>query len=265
MAIATNPMKAALAAGQVQIGTWINLVRNPAILPLLKAAGLDYARVDMEHSSPSVETIADFAVLARALDFPMIVRPPEGSREWITRLLDVGVWALHIPQVDTPEIAREVVQAARYAPLGLRGMAGVGAHTDFEAAADPAAQLAFLNEQVHITVMLESAEAFRHLDEIVGLPGIDAVTLGPSDLAQELGVMGTPDQARVIDEHRERLIEAANRHGKDVAMLVQTLDEAERWLKAGVKIIAYSSDVGVLGNGYAAAVRQLRPDGEPEG
>src|SRR6476660_8274527 len=114
MAMATNPMKAGLAAGRVQIGTWINLVRNPAVLTLLKSAGLDYARVDMEHSSPSIETVADMAVLARALDFPMVVRPPEGSREWITRLLDVGVWGLHIPQVDTPEIAHMVAQAAHY-------------------------------------------------------------------------------------------------------------------------------------------------------
>jgi 2-keto-3-deoxy-L-rhamnonate aldolase RhmA len=248
-------MKTALAEGRPQIGTWINLARNPAILILLKSAGLDYARVDMEHSSPSIETVADMAVLARALDFPMIVRPPEGNREWITRLLDNGVMGLHIPQVDNPDIAHEVVQAARYAPIGMRGQAGVGPHNDF----DPGADRQMMNEQIHLTVMFESAEAFRHIDEIVGMPGIDAVTLGPSDLAQELGVMDTPDQARVVDEHRDRLIAAANKHGKDVAMLVQTLDEAERWLQAGAKIIAYSSDVSILRSGYAAAVKRLRP------
>src|SRR5690242_11175538 len=225
MALKTNPMHAALAAGNVQIGTWINLARNPAILTLLKSAGLDYARLDMEHSSPSIETVADMAVLARALDFPIVVRPPEGRREWITRLLDVGVWGLHIPQVDTPEIAREVAEAARYAPRGMRGMAGLGPGNDFSPGPDIAADLAMLNEQVHITVMFESAEAFRHMDEIIATPGVDAVTLGPSDLAQELGVMGTPRQAQVIDEYRERLIEAARRHGKEVAMLVQTVDE----------------------------------------
>jgi 2-keto-3-deoxy-L-rhamnonate aldolase RhmA len=261
MAMRANPMKAALAAGRVQVGTWINLVRNPAVLTLLQAAGLDYARVDMEHSSPSIETVADMAVLARALGFPIVVRPPEGSREWITRLLDVGVWGLHVPQVDNPAIARAVVEAARYAPIGMRGQAGLGPNNDFAPSGDPVADQAFLNEQVHLTVMLESAEAFRHLDEIVATPGVDAVTLGPSDLAQELGVLGTPDQGRVIDEHRERMIAAAARHGKDAAMLVQTLDEAERWIRAGVKIVAYSSDAAVLRNGFAAAVRRLRPDG----
>lgn len=254
-----NPMRAALAANKVQIGTWINLARNPAILTLLKSAGLDYARLDMEHSSPSIETVADMAVLARALDFPLVVRPPEGNREWITRLLDVGVWGLQVPQVDTPEIAHEVAQAARYAPVGMRGMAGLGPGTDFDADLSAAARLAHLNAQVHVTVMLESAEAFRHLDEIVATPGIDAVTLGPTDLAQELGVFGTPRQAEVLDEHRHRLIAAAQAHGKQAAMLVDTVEEAQRWIQAGVRIIAYSSDVAVLRSAYAAAIQRLHP------
>src|SRR5579859_957192 len=157
MTLRHNPMKAALAADKVQIGTWINLARNPAILTLLKSAGLDYARLDMEHSSPSIETVADMATLARALNFPLVVRPPAGNREWITRLLDNGVWGLHVPQVDTPEIAHEVTQAARYAPIGMRGMAGMSPGTDFDADLSASARLAHVNDQVHVTVMLESA------------------------------------------------------------------------------------------------------------
>ncbi len=258
MPVHANPLRAALAAGRVQVGTWINLVRNPAILTLLKSAGLDYARVDMEHSSPSIETVADMAVLARALDFPLVVRPPDGNREWITRLLDVGVWGLHVPQVDTPEIAYAVARAARYAPAGARGMAGLSAGTDFDADLSPADRLAYLNEQVHVTIMLETREAFSHLDEILAVDGIDAVTLGPTDLAQDLGVFGTPGQAAALDEHRQRMIAAAQAHGKAVAMLVDTVEQAQRWIDAGVRLIAYSSDVGILRDGYATAVQRLR-------
>ena len=118
----SNPMRAAVSRGEVQIGTWVNMIRNPAILTVLKAAGLDFARVDMEHASPSMETMTTMALLARALDFPIVVRPPEANREWITRLLDAGVWNLHCPQVDTPEHAREIVEASRYSPMGSRGM-----------------------------------------------------------------------------------------------------------------------------------------------
>lgn len=254
----SNPMKAALKEGKVQIGTWLNIQRNPAILTLMKSAGMDYARVDMEHSAVSIETVADMAVLGRALDFPVVVRPPEGNREWITRLLDSGVWGIHVPQVDNPEIARAVVEASRYRPIGTRGQAGFAPGTDFDRVGGTPAGRAHFNEQVHITAMFESAEAFRHVDEIVGMEGIDAVTLGPSDLAQELNVMGTPDQAKVIDEHRMILIEAAKKHGKDVAMLVPTLEEAERWIAAGVKIIAYSSDTDILAKGFVEAAQRLK-------
>src|SRR5260370_1801729 len=116
-------MRSALAAGEVQIGTCINLARNPAILTLLKSAGLDYARIDMEHSSPSIETVADMAVLGRARGFPVVGRPPEGNRGWITRLLDVGVGGLHVAQGGTPEVGYQVAHAARYAPPRSPGVA----------------------------------------------------------------------------------------------------------------------------------------------
>src|SRR5947209_20553169 len=127
-----NAYRARAERGEVQIGTWVTMIRTPAVLMLLKAAGLDFARIDMEHSPFSIETVADMAALSRALDFPLVVRPPEGNREWITRLLDNGVWGLHVPQVDTPEIAHEIAQAARYEPVGMRGMAGLSSATDFD-------------------------------------------------------------------------------------------------------------------------------------
>jgi 2-dehydro-3-deoxyglucarate aldolase/4-hydroxy-2-oxoheptanedioate aldolase len=145
-----NRIRAGVERGELQIGTWVNMIRNPAILPLLKSAGLDFARVDMEHASPSVETIADMAVLARALDFPIAVRPPKANREWITRLLDIGVWNLHCPQVESAAHAAEIVAASRYAPAGLRGMIGLSPGNDFGTAGTPAERKAFANRQVFV-------------------------------------------------------------------------------------------------------------------
>src|SRR5215475_6439452 len=151
--------------GEVQIGTWITMVRTPAVLTLLRASGLDFARLDMEHSPFSMETVADMATLARALAFPLVVRPPDGNREWITRLLDAGVWNLHVPQVDTPEQAAAVAAASHYHPLGERGMYGFGPHTEFRTR-PPAEHMATANARVHVTAMLETKEAFERLDEI---------------------------------------------------------------------------------------------------
>src|SRR2546428_4926200 len=97
-----NAYRARAERGHVQIGTWVTMIRTPAILTLLQAAGLDFARVDMEHSPFSMETVADMAVLARALDFPMVVRPPQGNREWIKRPLDTRVWDPPVPQGGPP-------------------------------------------------------------------------------------------------------------------------------------------------------------------
>jgi 2-keto-3-deoxy-L-rhamnonate aldolase RhmA len=197
------------------------------------------------------------AALARALDFPLVVRPPEGSREWITRLLDAGVPNLHVPQVDTPEQALRVARAARYAPLGERGMYSFGPHTGYRSR--PIAEhVGSANAQVHVTVMLESRHAFERLDDIAAVPGIDALTLGPSDLAQDLGVLGTPAQRSVIDEHRRRLVEAARRHGKAAAMLTDSVEGVREMIALGVTLVNYASDSAVLRAGYASVVADIR-------
>jgi 2-keto-3-deoxy-L-rhamnonate aldolase RhmA len=252
-----NHYRARAERGEVQIGTWVTLIRTPSILTLLKAAGLDYVRVDMEHSPFSMETIADLATLARALDFPMVVRPPAGNREWITRLLDAGVWNLHIPQVDTPEQAAEVASCTRYAPLGERGMYGFGPATEYRAI--PASELLpAANARVHVTAMLETKRAFDRLDAIAAVPGIDALTIGPTDLAQDLGVLGTPKQRDALTEYRRRLVDAARKHGKAVAMAVDSLEAVREMIALGATIINYSSDAAMLRSGYAAAVGEIR-------
>jgi 2-keto-3-deoxy-L-rhamnonate aldolase RhmA len=252
-----NAYRARAERGEVQIGTWVTMIRTPAVLTLLRAAGLDFVRVDMEHSSFSMETVADMATLARALDFPMVVRPPEGNREWITRLLDAGVWNLHIPQVDTPEQAAAVAACCRYAPLGERGMYGFGPHTEYRTL-PPTEHMAAANARVHVTIMLETKGAFERLDEIASVPGIDALTIGPTDLAQNLGVLGTPAQREVLDEHRRRLVAAARKHGKAVAMITDSVEGVRQMIDVGATIINYGSDAGVLRSGYASVVEEIR-------
>jgi len=253
-----NPLKQGVARGELQIGTWVNVARNPAILTLLQAAGLDFARVDMEHSAANMETIADFALMSRALNFPIQVRPPKANREWITRLLDVGVWNLHCPQVENAAHAREIVAASRYAPRGLRGNGGTGPQVDFDTSLGVNERRAFANEQVFVTVMFETEAAFADLDEIAAMDGIDALTLGPADLAQDMGVFGTPDMGRRLDEKRDLIVEAAKRHGKHCSMLVNSAEQARQWQEAGVLILAYLSDVEVLLQGFKDAMARIR-------
>jgi len=252
-----NSYRVRAERGEVQIGTWVTMIRTPAVLTLLQAAGLDFVRVDMEHSAFSMETVADMATLARALDFPMVVRPPEGNREWVTRLLDAGVWNLHIPQVDTPEQAAAVAACSRYAPLGERGMYGFGPHTQYRTL-PPGEHMATANARVHVTAMLETKKAFERVDEIASVPGIDALTIGPTDLAQDLGVLGTPAQKDALRDYRVRLAEAARKHGKAVSMAIDSVEGVREMIALGATIVNYSSDTAVLRSGFASAIEEIR-------
>jgi 2-dehydro-3-deoxyglucarate aldolase/4-hydroxy-2-oxoheptanedioate aldolase len=150
-----------------------------------------------------------------------------------------------------------VARAARYAPLGERGMYGFGPHTGYQSPS-VTEHMAASNARVHVTVMLETKRAFDRLDEIAAVPGIDALTLGPSDLAQDLGVLGSPSQRGVIDEHRRRLVEVARRHGKGVAMLTDSVEGVREMIALGATLINYSSDATVLRSGYASLVGSIR-------
>lgn len=245
-----NPLKQALARGQTQVGSWINLVHNPGILPLMKNAGMNFARLDMEHTGISIETVATLALVARSINFPLAVRPPVANREWITRLLDIGIWNLHCPQVENAAHAREIVQASRFAPLGSRGQGYPGPATDFAMNGYSPAIRTHANSQVFVTVMFETAAAFDDLDEIAAMDGIDALTIGPADLAQDLGVSGRPNQSIVLAEKQELILAAAKRHGKIAAALCVTPGEARIWRQKGALLLACSSDTTVMQQGF---------------
>lgn len=248
--ITVNPLKQGVREGRPQLGTWVMLCRTPSILTLLKSVGLDFVRLDMEHTPVSLETVADMAGLARAHSFGLCVRIPEGKRVWISRVLDAGVQNLYVPQIHNADMAAEVVEAARFAPRGNRGTFEPGPHNDYQ---DDPQDLLALDDQIHITVMLESKEAFDNIDEIAAVPGIDALAIGPADLAQELGLHGSPDDLRQLDDYRYRLREAALASGKSLEMGVWSHDDIEQWMGAGAQILTYLTETTVLRDGFAAA------------
>jgi 2-dehydro-3-deoxyglucarate aldolase/4-hydroxy-2-oxoheptanedioate aldolase len=140
-------------------------------------------------------------------------------------------------------------------------MYGFGPHTMYRTL-PPGEHTAAANARVHVTAMLETKRAFERLDEIAAVPGIDALTIGPTDLAQDLGILGTPSQSTVLREHRVRLGEAARKHGKTVAMAVDTIEAVREVIALGATIVNYSSDTNVLRSTYAAAVAEIRKSKE---
>ena len=137
-------------------------------------------------------------------------------------------------------------------------MGGATPGNDFDVSMPVLDRLKFTNDQVFITVLFESAQAFEHLDDIASMDGIDSLSIGPQDLAQDLGVFGTPDQDRVLDEKRAEILAATKKHGKTCSMMATSAAQTHQLRDDGVLIVNYSSDVNMLIDGYKAALSELR-------
>ena len=153
--------------------------------------------------------------------------------------------------------AIEIVKASRYFPQGLRGMGGASPANDFDISMPMKDRLKFSNDQIFITVMFESAQGMRNIDEITAIDGIDAITLGYQDLAQDLGVLGKPEQDDVLNQKRDLVIAAAKKHGKACAMMVNSVEQANHWRDQGVMLINYTSEVDILLSGYRDILAQI--------
>ena len=140
---------------------------------------------------------------------PCIVRVPAAEEVAIKRVLDLGATGIIAPQVNTAEQAAAVVRAARYAPQGQRGVGLARAHGygfQFQSYVESA------NEQIAVIVQAEHALAVENIEQIVQVEGVDAVQLGPYDLAASLGKMGQVDDPEVTQaiDHVTKTCQAAN-------------------------------------------------------
>lgn len=116
-----NAVKLALARGEVVIGTMVSAFRSPEIAPMLAAAGFQFAVLDMEHSSLSIESVADIILAAKATPLVPFVRVPGKDHYLLSRPLDAGAEGLLVPQVEARDQVEAIIQATKYFPLGRRG------------------------------------------------------------------------------------------------------------------------------------------------
>ena len=160
---------------------------------MLGKLGLDWVLIDGEHGSLSPESMELIIMAAEASGLTPIVRPASSTPEAILQALDRGALGVQAPHVNTAGEARRVVQAARYHPLGSRGLAaGTRAgNYGFGLSLSDHAQQA--NRETLVCIQLEEVEALRNLDEIVQVEGVDVFFIGPSDLSQSMGYPG-PDR-----------------------------------------------------------------------
>jgi 4-hydroxy-2-oxoheptanedioate aldolase len=251
-----NKVKRALMNGEVQVGTWVNVLRTPQITQMLATAGFDFMYIDMEHSSLSIETVGDLCYAALAAGLVPIVRPSGKDPHLLTRPLDNGAMGLLIPHVDTGAEAEAVVTAIHFPPLGERGMNLMGVHTGY-GRADGDAYVKATHAETLLLVQIESDRGIGNLDEILKVDGVDGAVIGRADLSTDLGLPGQTNHPEVV-RRVEMMIAACQRRGKIPGLLVQDVASAKEWIAKGIRLVPYANEVSLLINAAARAIGEIR-------
>jgi len=234
------------------LGTMVTLP-TAATAEILAGLGFDWLFVDGEHGP--LETSELGAILqAVSRDVACLVRVPEAAEVPIKKALDLGAAGIIVPQVNTAEQAADVVRFARYAPDGARGVGLARAHgygMRFKEYVESA------NAEIAVVVQAEHARAVENIESIVRVPGVDAVLLGPYDLAASLGKMGQVDDPVVVAAIR-RVTEACTAAGMPLGYFGVTAAAVKPYVERGYTLIVAGVDTLFLGQGARTLLGELR-------
>ncbi len=234
--------RARLTQGLVQIGASITL-NDPAVTDALGPSA-DFFWIDMEHSPMTMEALAGHVRAARTHRAASLVRVPVADTAWIKRVLDTGSEGVIVPQVQGVADVQQVVDAARYPPLGRRGFgprvpSAYGRHAN-------AALVQQSNALVFTVVQIETRTALDQIEAIAAVETLDAIALGPWDLAANLGYVNdvTHPEVTAAIQH---VIDTARQAGKWVGSgMGDDPDLAIDYARRGVHWIQVGNDVDYL-------------------
>ena len=229
-----NPVKETLRAGGAAIGVFIPMP-SPDVVEIVALAGFDFALLDAEHGRISPDDAYPMILAAEARDIPAFVRVGENDRQVVLKYLDLGVSGVMIPQTNTPELAREAIEAMRYAPAGLRGLAG-GRTFDYGQGGPMSELVPAINDRVLSIVQFEHIDALPHLDALLETPGLDVLFVGPTDLHQSMGYggqLGHPEVEAVI----QQVADAAKDRGVALAIVAPDAEQTNRRLRQGFRMV----------------------------
>lgn len=255
-----NRLKAKWRAGEPTLGAWL-AIPSPVVAEALAQAGFDYCCVDMQHGLADYsQTVSMLQAISLSPDCTPVVRVPWNEPGIIGRVLDAGAMGVVIPMVNSPAEARAAVSACRYAPAGQRSFgplrAAVWAGPDYYDGA---------NREVACIPMIESRQAITDLDEILDTPGIDAVYVGPADLAVSYGLapgVDNPDPG--YQDALAKVVAACQARGIAPGIHCAGALSATR-VTQGFQMVTATSDFAAATAGARRDLAQARQGGATEG
>lgn len=254
-----NVLKKILKEGKSCIGTW-SVLPSSAASNVMGAAGLDFVIIDMEHGPASFETAEDMVRALEGEGCAPLIRVPSNDAATILRALEVGAHGVVVPQIETPQQAKNVITAAKYTPVGKRGMSVYTRACGYYAVGQKG-RTEKENQETIIVLLVEGVEGIRNIEAIADVGNIDVIYIGTYDLSQSLGIPDQVDSPKVI-KAVEACVKKVRDKGISVGVLAQNERDIARWLKIGVQFIPYMVDCGIFHQACANIVKTFRKNAE---
>ncbi len=251
MPVFDDRMPARLREGTPLLGMFVG-PPSPAIVEMAGHAGYDFVILDNEHGPAGLETTEHLIRAARCAGTIPIVRVSNANTQEILRTLDIGAAGVQVPQVNTVEQARTVVAAAKYPPIGVRGVAfstRAAGYGFFGGEAHVKAS----NEQTVVITHIETVEAVNNLQGMLEVEGIDIMFIGPTDLSVSMGYPGNPGHPAVQATIRD-CIRQITASGRTAGIMVGSNDEFHEIVEAGARFITFNI-TGIVGAAMKANVQ----------
>jgi 4-hydroxy-2-oxoheptanedioate aldolase len=210
-----------------------NGLPSPAIVEMCAYAGFDFVILDNEHGSADLDVTEHMLRAARASGIVPVVRCFEHD---LPRVLDMGASAVQVPMVQSAEHARRLADMTRYPPLGSRGSAFSTRAAGYGAFGG-AGHTQRSNDGIAFIAMIETPEAVAAAGAIAAVDGVDAVFIGPNDLAHAMG-HGSDWNAQLVQDAIERGLKAIADAGKCPGIIALTLADEEKYGAWGARYFA---------------------------
>jgi 4-hydroxy-2-oxoheptanedioate aldolase len=186
---------------------------------------------------------------------PSVVRVTEPSESTILRSLDIGATGVQVPQVNSGELARQIVQAAHYHPTGHRGLAMPRAAHYGAMGIDAYFQKS--RQETLVVAQCESAEGLEKLEEVAAVSEVDVIFLGPFDLSHSLGIPGQVEDPRIKDAER-RVVKICEAHGKSAGIFAVNGAAAAERAAQGFRYITIAMEAMFLSSAAKGALETAR-------
>ena len=252
-----NPFKTLLARkdlpGGYPVGTWV-MSASPVVAEAVGCSGFDWGVVDMEHTPLDLQDLIHMLQAIAGTNMLPITRVPWNDTVMVKRVLDAGAQSLMFPFIQNADEARKAVAAAKYPPMGVRGMAAMSRGSRFGTVKD---YFKVANDAVSVILQIETPEAMARVEEIASVPGVDSLFFGPGDLSGAMGHVGNLMHEDVVKLMADG-VKRCHAVGKPVGTVGGTPEAVAIYRQSGFDYIACASDLGLMMRNCAAVLSTVR-------